>query len=127
MEVLDLDVLRPQKRIVKLGGHEIDVSYIPLGITFDVDEVIKELAPLNGVDLQKGGEPARKALKLACKLCALFCSVKYPELDEEWFQTQATPEQVIAFSDVVKDTLFRSYEGVEEYSGNQEAAKTIAH
>ena len=38
--VIDLDILRPEQKLVKLGGHEIDLSFIPCGITFEIDQIV---------------------------------------------------------------------------------------
>jgi len=117
--VLDLDVLNPKPRIVKIGGMEIDVSFVPVGITFDVDEIVQEMATFSVEELEKTGDQARRALELSVRLCSLFCSVKYPALDEAWFQGNASPGQIMSFSEVIKDTLTSSYQGVEEYSASQ--------
>ena len=117
--VLDLDVLNPTPTIVKLDRKEIDVSFIPVGITFEVDEVVKELAGFSEEELEKGGDQARRAIDLAIKLCSLFCSVRYPAMNEAWFRANASPGQILSFSEVIKDTLTSSYQGVEEYSASQ--------
>ena len=117
--VLDLDVLNPKPRIVKIGGMEIDVSFMPVGITFDVDEIVQEMGTFTVEELEQTGDQARRALELSVKLCSLFCSVKFPTMNEAWFQANASTGQIMAFSEVVKDTLTSSYQGVEEYSANQ--------
>jgi len=119
--VLDLDVLNPKPRIVKIGGMEIDVSFVPVGITFSVDEVVQELATFSVAELEAGENEAqaKRALELSVKLCSLFCSVKFPAMDEDWFQANASAAQILSFSEVIKDTLTSSYQGVEEYSASQ--------
>lgn len=116
--VLDLDILRPKAVVVKLAGKKIDVSFIPVGITFEVDEIVNQLGKFKQTDLEKGGEPARKAIELTIKLCALFCAVRNPELNEEWFKNNASPAQMTALANVIKDTLLSSYEGIEAYRKN---------
>lgn len=116
--ILDLDILRPKPQKVKLAGHTIDVSFIPVGITFDIDEIVNELAKYDEEALRKGGEEARKAFDLAVRMCALFCSVHHEEMDEDWFRANVSPQQVNALAEVLKDTLTKSYEGVEGYQGN---------
>ena len=61
MEILDLDLLRPDPKVIKLGGKEIDVSFIPCGITFDVDRITREISELGIEAIKKGGEHERKA------------------------------------------------------------------
>ena len=42
-KVIDLDILRPDSKLIKLGGKEIDVSFIPCGITFELDSIVQQL------------------------------------------------------------------------------------
>ena len=35
--IVDLDILKPPKKIIKLGGVQIDVSFVPCGITWEID------------------------------------------------------------------------------------------
>jgi hypothetical protein len=123
MKVEDLDVLRPEARIIRIGGKDIDVSFIPCGITFDVDMIVQELSQMTMADLAENGEKTRRAFDLSVKLCAAFCSHKYPELDEEWFYENADARQIQAFSGAVKEALTRAYAGVENTSKNARAVR----
>lgn len=119
--VLDLDVLRPPRRVVKLGGKEIDVSFIPVGITFDIDEINQEIAKLDIEKLQAGGEEVRKAFDLSVKLCVAFCQWKYPELDEVWFRQNVDAQQMRRLAEEIRDALTRAYKGID--SKNAEAVQ----
>lgn len=122
-EVLDLDVLRPKKRSVKIGGKEIDVSYIPVAITWEIDRLVRELMPYDDPAKIEGDETAtRKILDLSCELCAAFC-YRHEELDADWFRENASADQVSMFVEVIKETLTRAYDGVEAYQGNGQPAK----
>jgi hypothetical protein len=111
--VVDLDVLRPDAQYVKLAGKKIDVSFVPCGITFDVDEIVRELNALPKADLAKNGETTRKAFDLTIRLCSVFCEHSYSEMDEAWFRKNADPIQVKQFADAIKTALIRSYAGIE--------------
>jgi hypothetical protein len=113
MTVIDLDVLRPEKKVVKIGGQEIDVSFIPCGITFDIDSVMAEISGLDLEAAGAGGEETRKAFKLSIKLCSVFCSYKHPELDEEWFMSNASPQQLGALARAIQQALAQAYAGIE--------------
>lgn len=117
MKIQDLDVLKPEAKFVKIGGKEIDVSFIPCGITFEIDKIANELLSIDIVAAGKGGEETRKAFNLSVKLCATFCSFQHPELDENWFMNKASPAQVGAFADAVKDALYKAYVGVNSVDG----------
>jgi hypothetical protein len=135
-EILDLDILRPPKRIVKLDGKEIDVSFVPCGITFEIDEIRNELVKIvlalekatdltgNAAIEAAGNSPeAKRAFELGIRICAAFCSVDHPELDSEWFMKNSSPIQVGAFSEMIQQALIESYAGVEDYQKKMTAVK----
>ena len=114
-DIVDLDVIRPKPKYIKLGEKKIDVSFIPCGITFDIDQLMQELATITISEVQKGKEEARKAFNLTVDMCVLFCSIKYPELDRKWFMNNVDAVQIQKFADTIKTTLQESYKIVEEY------------
>jgi hypothetical protein len=117
--VIDLDVLRPDPVVIKLGGHEIDVSFIPCALTFEVDRLAQELAGLDLKEVQKGGEEANRAFLIAIDLCVAFCSARYPEMTKDWFMQNTDPLQINRLADTIQETLQRSYAGAESYGKNQ--------
>ena len=120
MLVKDLDVLRPEKKIVKIAGKEIDVSFLPCGLTFDVDEIVQEIYRIDRAEVEKGGPAIRDAFMLSIRLCAAFCRFHYPELDEEWFLHNFSPAQVKALAESIQQALIDAYAGIET---PQKAAK----
>lgn len=123
MNVEDLDILRPEPRYLKLGNKEIDVSFIPCGITFDIDTILNELGVMTQEQIKTDPEKSRRAFELSIKLCATFCKHNYPEMDEEWFYKNTDAFQVKAFAEAIKDALVRAYSGIEGYQKNQTAPK----
>lgn len=117
-EVIDLDILRPEKKCVRLAGKTIDVSMIPCGITFEIDALMREIMMLDQKKIDGGGEETRKALDMTIKLCATFASVEHPEMTEKWFRQNVSANQTARMADIIKDALLRSYEGVKEYGKN---------
>jgi len=124
-EIIDLDVLRPKSVIVKLKGNEIDVSFIPTGITFEVDEIVQKLIPYTAeaIAADKTGKETREAFDLSIELCSVFCSHKYPEMDDAWFRDDTSPQQIEALATVISDTLLSSYEAMEGYQKNLKATE----
>jgi hypothetical protein len=116
--VIDLDILRPSKQLVKIGGREIDISFIPCGITFDLDRIVRELVNLDTEKLKTDEKEMRHAFDLGIQLCAVFCSHKYPEMNEEWFLANANADQINAFTQAIQKALMESYEGVGRHSKN---------
>lgn len=116
--IIDLDLLRPKKKIVKLAGKEIDVSFIPCGITFEIDSFIREINLSDKEQLLQGGEETKRIFDATIKLCSTFCKIKYPEMNEEWFRSNVSPEQVQILAEAIQESLLQGYKAVEEYSKN---------
>ena len=121
--IVDLDVLRPEPRYIKLGGKEVDVSFVPCAITFDLEQIVQEMSKLTEADLKKGGDAAKRGFDLAVDLCALFCQHKYPEMDHDWFMANTNAGQLGAFAEAIKTAIVQSYEGVDRYQRNPPKAK----
>jgi hypothetical protein len=116
--VIDLDILRPAKKLVKIGGREIDISFIPCGITFDLDKIVRELVNLDTKKIQSDEKEMKHAFDLGIRLCAVFCSHKFPEMNEAWFLENASADQINAFTQAIQAALMESYEGVGRHSKN---------
>jgi len=117
-KVLDLDILRPAPSLVKLGGKTHDVSFIPCGITFDIDQIVRELSTIKEADVGEKDDETKKAFDLTVRLCVAFVQYKYPEMDKDWFLSNVSPNQIQAFAEAIKTALIKSYEGLEEYGKN---------
>jgi len=116
--VIDLDILRPKERKVKLAGVVLDVSYIPCGITFEVDATIRALAGIDQTKLGKDENVTKKGFDLTIELCSIFASVKHPEMTPGWFKENCSLEQINVLANTIKDSLNDSYLGVERYGKN---------
>lgn len=120
MTVEDLDVLRPEPRIIKLDGNDIDVSFIPCGITFDVDRITSALSKFTNDQIMADPEAAHAAFDLTVEMCAIFCERKYPHMTKEFFYENVDVQQVQHFASAIRDALTRSYKGI--HSGESKNA-----
>lgn len=117
-KVIDLDILRPEPNYVQIGGKKIDVSFIPCGITFELDAAGQDLAKLDQSKIQTDRTVMKQAFELGVRICSIFCSHDYPEMDEEWFMKNTSMEQVNYFATAIQTALGASYEGVKRHSKN---------
>ena len=113
--VIDLDILRPDQRFIKIRNKQIDISFIPCAITFDIDEIVSKMARLDMNKVKQGGDEARKAFDLSLELCAAFCKWKHPDLDAKWLRENTNVWQITKFADEVKRLLTEAYAGAESY------------
>jgi carbamoylphosphate synthase large subunit len=127
MKVQDLDILRPEPKFVKIGGKEIDVSFIPCAITFPIDTIMQELVVMTEEEMRTVPEKTKRAFELQIKMCSIFCSRKYPEMDEEWFMDNTDPSQVQAFALAIREALTRAYSGIRTEEKNLKAPKKKSH
>lgn len=121
--VIDLDILRPAKKIIRLNKQDIDISFIPAGITFDLDAIVDKMTKLNMDEVAKGGKEANKAFELGLELCSIFCITKHPEMTVEWFRENTDPNQVRIMADNIKESLAKLYSDMGEFSKNVEAGQ----
>jgi hypothetical protein len=125
-EVIDLDVLRPSRRTIKLSGKSIDVSFIPCGINFEIDALMKELSKIDPVKaVESDTDECKQAFNLGIKICSTFCSHSYPEMTSEWFYEHTSSGQILVFVNAVKQALVQAYKGIGEHSKNGEAAQVM--
>jgi len=115
--IVDLDILKPPKKLIKLGGVQIDVSFIPCGITWEIDSLVRKLSEYDTAKMDDD-KSAKEALDTIIKLCSTFASYKNPELNEKWFRDNVEMPQINAFVSLIKEALVRSYAGVEQYGKN---------
>ncbi len=139
--VVDLDILRPDPVYRTINGHEFDLSFVPTGITFDVDDLSRQLSEIPITDYGPNCESAKlllletdpeikkqlqdrinkatkEAVDITIKLCATFTQWKYHDMDEEWWKGNTSIDQVNDFATCIREALVRSYAGVEAYGKN---------
>jgi hypothetical protein len=121
--VINLDILRPKRKVILLNGKEIDVSFIPVAITFELDALVQDMGALgmkySEEELSSNPEAIKSALDLTIKMCAAFCSWQFPEMDEEWFKNNTDAYQMNIFATHIKDTLMKSLKGIGTKRKNQ--------
>jgi hypothetical protein len=126
MKIEDLDVLRPEPKFIRLGEKEIDVSFIPCGITFEVDKIVQELATMTQEVIGDNSTGTKRAFELSIKLCVLFCERKHPELNEEWFLDNIDALQIKKFTEAIQEALMRAYRGIDLSVKNPQRPKRKA-
>jgi hypothetical protein len=123
MKVLDLDTLRPESNYVKIGGINVDVSFVPSAITWDIDQIVQELFKFSKDELLTDKEKTRQAMDLSIKLCSVFCEHKYPELNEAFFNNEVDANIIKLFVESITGALFKAYRGIETPKNLQAAKK----
>ncbi|MFA5750389.1 MAG: hypothetical protein WC895_04160 [Candidatus Shapirobacteria bacterium] len=116
--IINLDILKPEENIIILNGKKIDVSFIPCGIVFQIDDLVTKLNLITAESIEKDISKAKEAYDLGIELCYTFCQHLYPELDLEYFSKKITVHQLRAVIDAIKIALVNSYKGIEEGSKN---------
>ena len=112
--VVDLDVLRPEQVIVKLGGNDIDVTIMPLALTFDVSDLLTKSAALDQKKLTANDpKEVQKAFDLTVDMCVLFCEHQFPDMNRDYFTSKVTVAEINALGTEIRDALTRAYGGID--------------
>lgn len=123
--VQDLDLLRPKPEYVRLGGNDIDISFIPSGVAVDIMALQDRIAELSGdpdkmARVREGKKEALEVFDLSAELCAKITSCQYPEMTKEWLLKHTSVAQLRVLVDRVTKAVFRSLDTVEDESIKKE-------
>jgi hypothetical protein len=106
MEARDLDILRPKPSMVRFHGFEVDVSFIPVALTFEVDRIMTEMSELgknqSAEDLAMSKEAVKRSTELSADLISVVC----------WVLNNLSASQIMAFTEEITRAMVRSYEGL---------------
>ncbi len=105
-EILDLDVIKPKKRLVKLSGKEIDVTVIPFDIMIEIADNYDKFQALA---LEKGeikGEELKAVLELLYKITINICGNSRPEITEDWLKKNVDLVQMLSLMGLIIKPLF---------------------
>ncbi len=91
--VLDLDAVRPEKRLVKLAGKEIDVSVIPFEVMLDIVDKLDSFEALekDGSD----GAAVKGALEFLYKTTLRVCQISDKGITEDWLREHTDVVQMV--------------------------------
>ncbi len=109
----DLDILRPPSEYVKLGGKEIDISYVPSGVAIDMIILHEKLDKSKSEKEQFG---------IAAEICSKLTSMQHKEMTKEWLLKETNVDQLYALMRYVFDSVSKSLDTGNEGKG-QKAAK----
>lgn len=89
-EILDLDKLIPEQRIVKLAGKEIDVSKIPSRVTLDIAKKS---------DVLKSGSD--ESFPLMLDMVVKICKPSQPDITTDWIVDNTSLDQLMALIEFI--------------------------
>ena len=97
-EVTDLDILKPPPVIVRILGVDLNVGFVPFGVTMEVERLQQQLTALeDGRDrgeLIADPEYGRQAIKLQTEIALLIAQYQAPEITRERLEGECTLEQI---------------------------------
>jgi translation initiation factor 2 alpha subunit (eIF-2alpha) len=96
---LDADI--KEKEIVKLAGEEIDISFIPCGVSIPLlskyDKWVSESKKEGVEKIKNNVEIAQDNFKMQAEILSMFTSYTNPKLDYEWLLHNADLYQISSF------------------------------
>ncbi len=91
--VLDLDAVRPEKRVVKLAGKEIDVTVIPFECMLDIIDKLDSFQALEKDSAD--GAAVKGALEFLYQTTLRVCQVSDKKITDEWLREHADVVQMV--------------------------------
>ena len=133
-EIVDLDTLRPKPRLIKLDGKKINLSFMPSGILFDINEKLQQMARYLITEesrkaVEKGGGPAKELFEISLEVCATFCEIQHEEMTYEWFRANVSWQQLEVLAKEIRECMDREFTNLEEQNedeGEEKKAKARA-
>lgn len=113
--ILDLDALAPEPRIIKLGGEEIDVAQIPTRPMLQIVQFY---------DKQKAGKMStEESLDKILGIFGDMCKKKNPKITKDFLLDNLPMENMMAFVNFIIEPITKSVDLELDEEGNREAAK----
>lgn len=117
--IQDLDVLRPTPEYVRLGGKDIDISFVPAGVAIDILGLQDQMTELAGSDdaverLTKDRDASLRLFDLQAEYCAKLTSAQFPEMDKDWLLKHTSVRQLKILIARVTSAVTRSLAAVED-------------
>jgi hypothetical protein len=123
IELIDLDVIKPKPRQVKIQGKIIDISLIPFDVTLEMaehfDTFVKLGKSLKGVSMNKlkageidtdiNGKSIKDALSLLHRCTVRILTNADPEITEEWVQKNVSSEQMMLLIQKMLEPLMEQW------------------
>lgn len=110
----NLDILRPPPAYIKLGGKEIDISFIPSGIAIDIIILKEKLEKVKG---------DKESFGLAADLCATITEIQHKEMTKDWLLKNTSMDQLYALMVHIFTSVTNSLETVED--GKEKGQKAV--
>lgn len=110
-EILDLDKLIPEQRIIRLAGREIDVSKVPTRVVLEIEK--------NKKKLQGGGD---ETFDLLLDFTAKICRPSCPDITSEWLIDNTDFDQLQALLEFVMAPIREKAEQAAAKQGKNEAS-----
>jgi len=113
--ILDLDALAPEPRIIRLGGEEIDVAQIPTRPMLQIVQFY---------DKQKAGKMStEESLDKILGIFGGLCEKKNPKITKDFLLDNLPMEQMMAFVNFIIEPITKSVDLELDEEGNPGAAK----
>lgn len=100
-EVLNLEAFVPAERIVKLGGREFDVSFIPASVAFKVYENMESFSRMNnqGVKMED--------YRVILDILSMIFKRSHKDITSDWIDENVHIKDMIKLINFVMEPMHR--------------------
>jgi len=110
-EIIDLDVISPPKRLIKIKGREIDISVIPFKISLELMKHSNEFSKLGEMIKDESINDESQGGYVATQLETMFTVTKDilknadPAITDEWIDKNISSNQAILLINRIVDFI----------------------
>jgi hypothetical protein len=101
MPVLDLDILKPDEKIIKLGGKEFDITFVPYDIALSVVDAAPALKKLEDKQL-----PTKEEYNSIFNIILEIFQSCDEDIDKKWLRKQINWERFQELMPVIFQAIF---------------------
>lgn len=124
--VYNLDEKVKPPEVIILGGVEMDISFIPCGVSIPLlkayDEYVKHLTEHGSSIIKNDLEKAKENADLVIKVVTIFTKFKDPKLHEEWILNNCDMKQIGFLMTKLINTIMSSISSNEDDNKKKENA-----
>lgn len=107
-EIIDIDQLKPPKRLVKIDGKTYDIGFIPIGVALDIESDRNDLAKFAENKIEVGSKESEEASRITLSIIAKILYVQDETITEDWVKDNLTTGQALALTEIIYESLQRS-------------------
>jgi predicted trehalose synthase len=118
--VLDLDVIKPEERKLKLGGKEFDITIIPMNLAVEFLEMREEI-----IGMVTENSMNRVTYEKVMDLFSRILQISHSDIDKTWLMNKMSMQRLKPFLDEMLEAIIGSKKNEESVTEEQKISSSV--